>query len=104
MIKHWMAGLFALGAVCVASRADACVTFYEDPRFGGETLDAGERSNPWMGEWWNDRISSLNLGAGCTVRVYDHPNFEGASRTFRGDVSSLGDWDERISSYICSCR
>jgi hypothetical protein len=105
MLKQAMVGLFALGAICVASRADACATFYEHAGFDGAKLDVGEGGNEWIGDWWNDRVSSVEVDAGCTVRVYQHIDFGGASRVISDDTAWVGDdWNDLISSFVCSCQ
>ncbi|MDC3962932.1 peptidase inhibitor family I36 protein [Polyangium jinanense] len=105
MIKSMMVGLFALGAVCIASHADACAMFFEDHFFVGRSHYVNaEIGVPWLGEW-NDIISSIQVEQLCKVTVYEDVNFGGASWTASGAVDWVGDfWNDRISSYICTCR
>ncbi|MDC3985904.1 peptidase inhibitor family I36 protein [Polyangium jinanense] len=100
--KPWV-GLFALGVVSASSRADACVTFYEGVNYGGASMSAGEESKDWVGDEWKDRISSLRLDPGCAVEVFENAGFDGATWIFSHSADSLGEWNDRISSYVCLC-
>ncbi|MDC3962931.1 peptidase inhibitor family I36 protein [Polyangium jinanense] len=105
MIKSMIVGLFALGAVCVASHADACAMFFENGNYGGRIVPiSAERFRvPWIGNEWNDTISSIRVAPLCTVTVYEDVNFTGESLMVSADTPWLGDWNDRISSYICTC-
>ncbi|MDI1483446.1 peptidase inhibitor family I36 protein [Polyangium sp. y55x31] len=101
--KLWV-GLFALGVVSASSRADACVTFYEDVNYEGASVSAGIGDNHWIASEWNDRISSLTLDPTCYVEVFQNVEFGGAGWTFSGNTARLPDgWDNTISSYSCKC-
>lgn len=48
-------------------------------------------------------IASAKPLAGC-VTVYEHIHFQGASKTFCGSTSYVGDdWNDRISSFKADC-
>ncbi|MDI1483445.1 peptidase inhibitor family I36 protein [Polyangium sp. y55x31] len=100
--KLWV-GLFALGVVSASSRADACVTFYEDVNFGGASMRAGQGSRAWVGDEWKDRISSWLLDPECGVQVFEGANFAGATQTYWNDMPLLGEWNDKISSFVCEC-
>jgi hypothetical protein len=56
---------------------------------------------------FQDNISSINLGQGCTAIVYEDAYFEGASLAFSDvghtNLSSIG-FNDMISSVKCSCN
>jgi hypothetical protein len=78
-------------------RDGAC--FYMDVDYRGETfcLDAGRSLQNVEGRY-NDRISSIRVFGRAQVIVYQDDNFGGARRTFDRDASSLGDWNDKITS------
>ena len=56
----------------------------------------------WVGEADNDQISSLSIGAGYTVEVFRHSDFQGTQQTYAGPqaVDLTGHTlDNQISSY-----
>ncbi|WP_272459977.1 hypothetical protein [Polyangium jinanense] len=77
MPKSLMVGLLVLGAVCVASRAGACVTFYEHANYAGRSHHAPAGRNAWFTPGMGDWVSSMVLDPGCAVTVYEHGNFAG---------------------------
>jgi hypothetical protein len=59
---------------------------------------------------WNDVVSSIHLDAGCRIQVWEDIDGRGASRTWRAKSDrgySLwyvgSDWNDRISSAVCTC-
>jgi hypothetical protein len=47
----------------------------------------------------HDQVSSLSIPNGWLVVLYEHPNFEGAHKVFRGNTSYVGnDFNDRASS------
>ncbi len=76
------------------------VCFYMDADYRGEKLCANSGdSQRNVGDRFNDKISSIRIFGRAQVTVYEDENFSGASRTFRQDVSNLGDWNDKITSY-----
>lgn len=90
--------------------------FYEHIDFGGRSFRMGPGEQPFVGQAWNDRISSMRCvgtgrraddveGAprrrGCAVTLFEHVNFNGDSFDIRRDVPWVGDrWNDRISSIV----
>ena len=76
---------------------------YRDSGFRGEQRRlAGD--TPWVGEHWNDRISSIRIVSGRWV-FYRDRDFGGASYPARRgeQIHSLdGGWNDRISSARCA--
>ncbi|HEV7277246.1 MAG TPA: SH3 domain-containing protein [Devosiaceae bacterium] len=79
-------------------RGEVC--FYEHFNYKGDSfcVDSGEEAN-WVGDGWNDRISSIKVKGGAAVRVYQHASYEGASATVRRSVPQLNNFNDAISSY-----
>lgn len=95
------AGLFAPQL----AQAEECAVMYEHARFEGQSapVDAGENVD-WVGDEWNDMISSFKVGSGCSLTVYEHSKYEGASKTYTSSSNFVGDdWNDQISSFTCSC-
>jgi len=89
-IGNWGGGNMPRDGVC----------FYTDAYFGGESfcLDRNERLS-FVGERYNDRISSIRVfGSARRITVFEHHYFEGARRTIAGDISNLGNFNDKISS------
>ena len=84
--------------------AGRCV-YYGDAEFRGpqgEIADGAEV--PWIGQAWNDRISSVRCDRQCALTAYEHANFAGRSQRFFGEVRYVGDgWNDRISAMRVSC-
>ncbi|MBI1385795.1 MAG: hypothetical protein GC150_12875 [Rhizobiales bacterium] len=70
-------------------------------------IDAG-KSYSYVGGKWNDKISTVICEVYCYLKVWEHRDFQGASRTF-GGVSGAGNpyvgaaWNDRISSMQAWC-
>ena len=89
------------------SRRRAACTVYEHNDFRGWSHRiSSRRPTSWVGNRYNDRISSVQVSRGCSLRVYEHRDFKGRSHTFRRgrhDNMPRG-WNDRISSAKCRCR
>lgn len=46
----------------------------------------------------NDSLSSIKVPTGLAVTIFEHDNFQGPSRTFTKDISSVGDFNDKASS------
>lgn len=79
--------------------------YYEHDSFKGQRRDipAGLQRK-YVGDAWNDKISSIACSPGCGLRVWEHRDFTGASKTFNGAYVYVGDaWNDRISSMRVVC-
>lgn len=85
--------------------AGTCATMFEHINFDGERREVDNGAFvPWIGNLWNDQVSSMQVLPGCVVNAYEHINFGGVHATFLGSVPQVGDgWNDIISSYTCSC-
>lgn len=80
--------------------------YYEHIDFGGarRSIGAGVDRN-YVGDGWNDQISSIACRGGCSVTVYENRDFGGASVRWSSNISYVGDdWNDQISSLRVRCR
>jgi hypothetical protein len=83
---------------------DGCM-YYEHHNFGGAQAAIRKDIRRKLGGDWNDQISSIACNPYCEVTVYEHRDFNGAERTFRGNISFVGEaWNDDISSLVARCR
>jgi len=77
------------------------VCFFAGPNFGGEQLCVRvDLPLARMSPEWNDRISSLRIGADAAVEVCTDEGFAGTCRSFEADVTQLpAILNNTISSY-----
>lgn len=78
-------------------RNGAC--FYTDSKYGGERfcLDRSE-SVSFVGDHFNDRISSIQIFGRARVTIYKHKNYGGSRHTYADDARHLGDFNDEISA------
>jgi hypothetical protein len=87
------------------ARAKPCAYLYQHRDYRGDRkrVERGARTR-YIGDLWNDEVSSIKVRSGCVLNVYEHKGFRGAQKSFRGLVPYVGNWwNDRISSYTCSC-
>ncbi len=79
--------------------------YYEHDNFGGKRREMPVGLNrAYVGDSWNDEISSIACSYGCALRVWEHRDFKGAAITLSGAVSYVGDaWNDKISSMKPLC-
>ena len=80
--------------------------YYEHASFKGERRDIPQGlRRQFVGDHWNDKISSIACASGCSLRVWEHRDFKGATKIFNGNTLYVGDaWDDDISSLQPICR
>jgi hypothetical protein len=66
--------------------------YYEHTEFKGERreIPAGVRRN-YVGDHWNDKISSIACSPGCSLQVWEYHDFTGASRIVHPNSFYVGD-------------
>lgn len=87
------------------ARAKPCAYLYQHRDYRGDRkrVRRGARTR-FIGDLWNDEVSSVKVRSGCVLNVYEHRDYRGDHKTFRGRIPFVGDWwNDRISSYTCSC-
>jgi len=81
-----------------------CVAFEHSNFEGAQFPIRGHANIRFVGNFWNDRISSLACSPGCALISFEHINFGGRSQSWSGSVPYVGNrWNDRISSIIVQC-
>jgi hypothetical protein len=79
--------------------------YYQHANFGGGSASIAGGIRRRLGSAWNDEISSVACHPYCRLTVYEHREFGGARRVFRGNISFVGEaWNDEISSMEASCE
>jgi hypothetical protein len=80
--------------------------YYEHRDYGGASrAKPGNTRVMYVGDWWNDKISSFRCGDGCSMAFYEHRDFGGAWDRWTNNISYVGDnWNDDISSVVVKCR
>lgn len=92
----------ATGMLTAAVQA-AC-TVYEHGNFQGKSRTIADTAVvPWIGQDWNDRISSVQTSNGCYLRAFQHMNFGGNAANFSTTQFVGQGWNDQISSVACEC-
>ena len=78
---------------------------YEHANFAGHTFTIrGNYNLSYIGSRWNDKVSSIACNPYCSVTVFEHRDFKGASERFRPNIQYVGGWwNDRISSARVRC-
>ena len=112
-----LAGYFFLTVVALAFNAstpqtayaqwwrdrDGCmVTEHRDGKGKSWIIDAGHTYS-YVGGKWNDKISSVICEVFCKLRVWEHRDYQGATKVFENSPYVGGGWNDRISSLEASC-
>lgn len=81
-------------------------TVYRDANYQGPREFARDGDAPaFVGQTWNDQVSSIRCDQGCSLEAFEHAEFAGQREVYRGDVAFVGPlWNDRISAWRVSCR
>ena len=84
------------------SDARGCVIqVFWDANYGGESWTVSN-DTPWVGDHWNDQISSVKVIAGVWDFYWDAQYQGEVFRTGPGNYSYVGDhWNDQLSSFRC---
>lgn len=86
----------------MARRARNWVTWIQvfwDANYGGESWTVSD-DTPWVGDHWNDQISSVKVIAGVWAFYWDAQYQGEVFRTGPGNYSYVGDhWNDQFSSF-----
>ena len=95
----------AIGIFCLVGPAQAGCTLYEHINYGGQSFHMTEgQSYAYLGDAWNDRVSSVQVSPRCELITYQHINYGGDRRAYAGSASFVGNlWNDQISSAQCRC-
>jgi Domain of unknown function (DUF4832)/Domain of unknown function (DUF4874)/Peptidase inhibitor family I36 len=82
---------------------EGAVCFYEYRDFGGQSFCASSDS-AWIGDAWNDRVSSVRIRDGVSVQLFRHRNFQGDVLILAGDQARLNSvaFNNLVSSFKVS--
>ncbi len=92
--------MLLINDISFASKSGA-VVMYEHSNFKGKSFTVEPNQNySNVGEYWNDRISSIKVPNGCELSVYQDSSFGGKSKIFKpGQYPNIGNsWNDQISS------
>jgi hypothetical protein len=83
---------------------EACYA-YEHRGYDGDRQTTGPRRiKNYVGDDFNDSISSFRVMEGCRIVAWEDSDSGGAEVTFYSDTEYVGDlWNDAISSYACRC-
>lgn len=94
----------ALSAPAAFAASGQCIVFEHADFSGRGRAVASGQSVPWVGNGWNDRISSVSCSPRCRLDVWEHRDFGGRRERFSGDTPFVGNaWNDRISSMKTQC-
>jgi uncharacterized protein YkwD len=76
------------------------VEIFVDSNFSGTTSGALDQDYSYVGDFWNDQISSIKVYSG-TWEFFEHANFQGRSfRLTPGEYSWVtNEWNDLVSSF-----
>lgn len=84
----------------------ACTMYLHDD-FRGDRFSVYANSQvSFVGNIWNDQVSSVSVANGCRLVAYYHANFQKPVNTFgSGNTGYVGNtWNDQISSVKCTCN
>lgn len=76
------------------------IEIFTDAKFSGSASGSIGHNSAWIGDFWNDKISSIKVYSGIW-EFFEHANFQGRSfRLAPGEYAWVGDvWNDMISSF-----
>jgi hypothetical protein len=84
---------------------DGCLAFEHRDYSGAQFAVDAEYTYNYVGDRWNDRISSVRCEVFCSLTVWEHRDYGGATRIFGDDTRYVGgSWIDRISSMEANCE
>ena len=90
----------AQGHVTIEASEPPIVTLFEDFNFEGRSMQVSSNT-PWVGNDFDDIVSSLQVPDGYVVELYEHINYGGRFKAFSsGDNPWVGDEFNDITSSL----
>ncbi len=84
---------------------DGCLAYEHRGHEGASFVVDSTMTYSYVGGKWNDRISSVRCEVFCSLTVWEHRDYGGATRTFGDDTRYVGGaWNDRISSMEANCE
>jgi hypothetical protein len=81
-----------------------CVYYQDVPWAGKWRSIAGGTRRRYVGDSWNELISSFSCNPACHVVAFQDRDFQGARGEF-GTIMYVGEpWNDKISSLIAVCK
>jgi hypothetical protein len=78
--------------------------YYEHVNWGGKWhAIPGGVHRKFVGDSWNETISSFSCNPACRIAAFQDRDFKGPRVEF-GTTQSVSDWNDRISSMIAVCK
>lgn len=77
------------------------IEIFADVNFSGATSGHLDYNSTFVGEFWNDKISSIKVYSG-TWEFFEHANFQG--RSFRLDPGEYANFNNDVNDTISSFR
>ena len=82
--------------------AQANCQLFEHSNYQGASLLKANANVPWVGNTWNDRVSSVRLTGGSRLKIWLHKDYGGDQRDINSSTSYIGDlWNDQLSSFNC---
>ena len=82
-----------------------CIYYQHAGVEGNRRVIAAGTRRRYVGDVWNDQISSIACNRSCHLIVYEHRDYGGERRAFYPNIQYVGDaWNDRISSMVAVCR
>ena len=97
----WFLPVFGILVICtiLSPRVSAQIYFYEHSNYEGSYIVINQDA-PWVGDDFNDKLSSLKVPSGLEVILYEHSNYEGRYLVIRQDTPWVGDDFNDLTSSV----
>jgi hypothetical protein len=83
------------------SQSEIGVALFEHARFQGQSFQLAPGEYFFIGQAWNDRVSSIQVPEELEVQAFQHADFQGMNRTYATDVRIVGSrFNDQFSSFI----
>ena len=83
---------------------DWCAKYYEHSNFKGWEKVVGDTSQLNLPSAENNKISSIRVRHGCTIKLFNHHNYVELLDSLKNDKSDLKTYNDKVSSISCACQ
>lgn len=100
-ILTWFFSVLGILIICtiLSPRVSAQIYLYEHSNYEGSYMVINENT-PWVGDDFNDKLSSLKVPAEWEVILYEHINYEGRYLVINQNTPWIGDDFNDITSSV----